>query len=91
MPLLTSLGIIDVFALTHSLYARQKKLGPPNNRVRYLAIDEEVLADWQILKTFLNKVSRTIEQRNLPLNIVDFGLPLARPRRLDPVGAGDRG
>ena len=79
MPLLQPFGIVDVFALTHSLYARQKTLGPPKNGVRYLPVDEAVLDEWQILKSFLSKCGRLVEERGLAWHIAGAAL-----RWLDP-------
>jgi hypothetical protein len=79
MPLLQPIGIVDVFALTHSLYARQKILGPPKAGVRYLVIDEAVVEEWQILKSFLAKLERLLEERSL-----DWHRTAAALRWLDP-------
>jgi hypothetical protein len=79
MPLLQPFGIVDVFALTHSLYARQKALGPPKSGVRYLVIDEAVLDEWQILKSFLSRCERLLEERGLLWHIAGSAL-----RWLDP-------
>jgi hypothetical protein len=65
MPLLQSIGIIDVFSITHSLYVHQKALGSPKQGVRYLPVTDEILAEWQILKSFLGRCQRILEERGL--------------------------
>lgn len=81
MPLLQSIGIIDVFSITHSLYVHQKALGSPKQGVRYLPVTEEILTEWQILKSFLGRCQRILEERGLG----EWHMIRAALRWLDPA------
>jgi hypothetical protein len=80
MPLLQSIGIIDVFSITHSLYVHQKALGSPKQGVRYLPVTDDILAEWQILKSFLGRCQRILEERGLG----EWQMTNAALRWLDP-------
>ena len=80
MPLLQPLGIVDVFSITHSLYVHQKALGPPKLGVRYLPVTEEILSEWQILKSFLGRCQRIMEERG----ITEWHMTAAALRWLEP-------
>jgi hypothetical protein len=88
MALLQSIGIIDVFALCHSLYARQKTLGAPKLGIRYLPIDDDVLDEWQILKSFLGRCTRLIEERGISWELTGSGLRWFDPGAVVPWRPG---
>lgn len=63
--LLQPLLWLDVWALSHSLYARQARLGAASDGVRRLVLSEgprpaDVLKDWKTLDTMLTRCRRVL-------------------------------
>lgn len=84
MPLIRPITWVDVWGLSHSLYARQNHLGKPHHGVRRLALLDDgkatsAMKGWRNAEIFLRRLRRLVADAMPQLEIARAELEMLDP------------